>query len=212
MQVIKPWRFYLLFILLGLAALYVYTRSEAAVPVNKSLDLFPQKAGDWTMTGQARFDERVLAVLLPTDYLSRSYADSQGNRLSLYIGFHDGGPDSGPIHSPKQCLPGSGWNHLKAEIRDVTVNGKTVPYVSAIYQKDTEKQLFLYWFQVRDQILTNEYALKLAMVKNSVLSNRRDSAFIRLSVMVTDDEKKAIEVGEQFIRDFFPAIREALPR
>jgi len=212
MQSIKPWRFYLLFILLGLAALYVYTRTEAAVPVNKPLDQFPQKAGDWTMTGQARFDERVLAVLLPTDYLSRSYANSQGNRLSLYIGFHDGGPDSGPIHSPKQCLPGSGWNYLKAENRDVTVNGKTVPYVSAIYQKDTEKQLFLYWFQVRDQILTNEYALKLAMVKNSVLSNRRDSAFIRLSVMVNEDERQAIDVGEKFISDFFPAIREALPR
>jgi EpsI family protein len=209
---IKPWRFYLLFVLLGLAALYVYTRSEAAVPVNKSLDLFPQKAGDWTMTGQARFDERVLAVLLPTDYLSRSYVDSRGNKLSLYIGFHDGGPNSGPIHSPKQCLPGGGWNHLSAEVRNLAVKGETISYVGAIYQKDIEKQLFLYWFQVRDQILTNEYALKLAMAKNSFLSNRRDSAFIRLSVMATDGEEPAIEIGEQFIRDFYPAIREALPR
>ena len=212
MQTIKPWRFYFLFILLGLAALYVYTRSEAAVPVNKPLDQFPQKVADWIMTGQARFDERVLAVLLPTDYLSRSYADSQGNRLSLYIGFHDGGPNSGPIHSPKQCLPGSGWNYLNNEVRLVNLDGEEIPYVGAIYQKDSEKQLFLYWFQVRDQILTNEYALKLAMVKNSTLSNRRDSAFIRLSVMVNEDEKQALDVGEQFIRDFFPAIREALPR
>lgn len=212
MQIIKPWRFYLLFALLGLAALYVYTRSEAAVPVNRSLDLFPQKVGNWTMTGQARFDERVLAVLLPTDYLSRSYVDSQGNKLSLYIGFHDGGPNSGPIHSPKQCLPGSGWNYLKNDVRQVNYNGSEIPYVSAIYQKDTEKQLFLYWFQVRDQILTNEYALKLAMVKNSMLSNRRDSSFIRLSVMATDGVEEATVIGEQFIRDFYPAIREALPR
>ena len=208
----KQWRFYLLFILLGVAAFYVYTRSEADVPINKPLDLFPQRSGDWTMTGQARFDERVLAVLLPTDYLSRSYVDSKGHKLSLYIGFHNGGPRSGPIHSPKQCLPGSGWNHLKQEIKSVTVGGEDIPYVSAIYQKDTEKQLFLYWFQVRDQILTNEYALKLAMIKNSVLSNRRDTAFIRLSVMATDDETQATETGEKFIHDFFPAIREALPR
>ncbi len=212
MQIIKPWRFYLLFILLGLAAFYVYTRTEADIPINKPLDQFPARAGDWTMTGQARFDERVLAVLLPTDYLSRSYADSAGDRLSLYIGFHNGGPDSGPIHSPKQCLPGSGWNRLAEEVRHVTLDGEDIPYVSAIYQKDSEKQLFLYWFQVRDQILTNEYALKLAMIKNSVLSNRRDSAFIRLSLMATDNEKKATEIGEQFIRDFYPAIREALPQ
>ena len=208
----KPWRFYLLFILLGIAAFYVYTRSEADVPINKSLDQFPQKMGDWTMTGQARFDERVLAVLLPTDYLSRSYVDSKRHKLSLYIGFHNGGPKSGPIHSPKQCLPGSGWNRVNEVVRHVQVKDQSIPYVSAIYQKDSEKQLFLYWFQVRDQIVTNEYALKLAMIKNSVLSNRRDSAFIRLSVMATDNEKQATEIGEQFIRDFFPAIREALPR
>jgi len=212
MQTIKPWRFYILFILLGMSALYVYTRSEAAVPVNKALSLFPQKVADWTMTGQARFDERVLAVLLPTDYLSRSYIDSGGNKLSLYIGFHDGGPNSGPIHSPKQCLPGSGWNYLNNEVKQVDLDGDTIPYVSAIYQKDTEKQLFLYWFQVRDQMLTNEYALKLAMLKNSLFSNRRDSSFIRLSVMATDGEDQATELGEQFITNFFPAIREALPR
>ena len=212
MQMIKPWRFYVLFILLGVAAFYVYTRSDAAVPVNKPLNLFPQKVGAWTMTGEARFDERVLAVLLPTDYLSRSYVDSRGNKLSLYIGFHNGGPNSGPIHSPKQCLPGSGWNYLSNEVKYVGLDGEKIPYVSAIYQKDIEKQLFLYWFQVRDQILTNEYALKLAMLKNSMLSNRRDSAFIRLSVMATDGEDQATEIGEQFIRDFFPAILEALPR
>ena len=212
MNMIKPWRFYLLFVLLGISAFYVYTRSEAAVPINKSLDLFPQKVADWKMTGHAQFGERTLAVLLPTDYLSRSYIDSRGNKLSLYIGFHDGGPKSGPIHSPKQCLPGSGWNYLSNEVKQVTLDGETIPYVSAIYQKDIEKQLFLYWFQVRNQILTNEYALKLAMLKNSMLSNRRDSSFIRLSVMATDSEDKATEIGEQFIRDFFPAIREALPR
>jgi EpsI family protein len=212
MQIIKSWRFYLLFLFLGFAAFYVYTRSEADIPLSQPLDLFPQRLGDWTMTGQARFDDRVLAVLLPTDYLSRSYVDGAGNRLSLYIGFHNGGPKSGPIHSPKQCLPGSGWNRLKEDVRQVQFESENIPYVSAIYQKDSEKQLFLYWFQVRDQILTNEYTLKLAMIKNSVLSNRRDSAFIRLSVMATDGVEKATEIGEQFIRDFFPAIRESLPQ
>ncbi len=163
------------------------------------------------MTGQARFDERVLAVLLPSDYLSRTYKNSQGERVSLYIGYHDGGPDSGPIHSPKQCLPGSGWNRLDDEARTVSVDGRLVNYVGATYQKDMAKQLFLYWFQVRDRFLTNEYALKLAMAKNSFLSNRRDSSFIRLSVMIGENERKARLVGENFIKAFLPAIQESLP-
>ncbi|MEA3544076.1 MAG: EpsI family protein, partial [Thermodesulfobacteriota bacterium] len=167
LQKLQVWRFYTLYFLIGLTAIFVYTRTEMSVPVGKSLELFPQQAGDWSMTGQARFDERVLAVLLPTDYLSRTYIDKQNNSVSLYIGYHDGGPLSGPIHSPKQCLPGSGWDRLSDQVYPVDVNGEQVDYVGAIYQKDAERQLFLYWFQVRDQILTNEYALKLAMAKNS---------------------------------------------
>lgn len=212
MQSIKTWRFIVLYILLGLAAVYVHTRSEASVPVNIPLNLFPQRAGEWTMTGQARFDSRVLAVLLPTDYLSRSYENLKGERVALYIGYHDGGPNSGPIHSPKQCLPGSGWNRLHDEARFIDVDGESVDYVSSVYQKDSQRQMFLYWFQVRDQLLTNEYALKFAMAKNSFLSNRRDSSFIRLSVIVKDDEAKARLVGEDFITAFLPAIQKSLPK
>ena len=213
MGMMKTWRFYIIFVLLGLSALYVYTRSEVAVPVNQPLNLFPEKVAEWAMTGQARFDERTLAVLRPTDYLSRSYVDEHGNSLSLYIGFHGGGPESGPIHSPKHCLPGSGWNRLNEEVKHVKLgDGEMIPYVSAVYQKDSEKQLFLYWFQVRNDILTNEYSLKLARLKNSLLSNRRDSAFIRLSVMATDGVEPARAIGERFIHDFFPAIKSALPK
>lgn len=211
---IKSWRFVVVYVLLALAAVYVNTRSEAAIPANQPLDEFPVRAGDWIMTGQDRFDERVLAVLLPSDYLSRGYRNAAGDRVSLYIGYHDGGPDSGPIHSPKQCLPGSGWNRLRAESHQLTTaSGETLSYVSAVYQKDVEKQMFLYWFQVRDEMLTNEYALKFSMLKNSVTSNRRDSAFIRISLPIIDgDEQDARQVGEQFARDFLPAIHASLPR
>ncbi|SHJ56305.1 EpsI family protein [Malonomonas rubra DSM 5091] len=209
---IKTWRFLLLYAVLALAAAYVYARSEVAVPVNQPLDLFPQKVGAWQMTGQARFDERTLEVLRPADYLSRSYRNTDGEQVSLYIGYHDGGPDSGAIHSPRQCLPGSGWNRLDSRVAEVKIAGETVPYVQAIYQKDAEKQLFLYWFQLRDAIVTDEYRMKIEQVKNSIIANRRDSSFIRLSVMATDRVDKAIAVGEKFIHDFYPAITSALPR
>lgn len=212
MQSIGYWRFIVLYLLLALAGLYVYTRSEAAIPVNRPLELFPRQAGSWVMTGQASFDERVLAVLLPSDYLSRTYTDQQGARVDLYIGYHDGGPDSGPIHSPKHCLPGSGWHRLTEETRQLKVADQTCSYVKAIYQKDTEEQLFLYWFQVRDRFLTNEYALKLAQARNSLFSNRRDSSFIRISVPVKGgNEDQALLIGESFIQTFLPAIRASLP-
>lgn len=211
MNKINVWRFYLLFLILGLAAVYVQTRSEVAVPITKALNLFPLRVESWVMTNDSHFSEQVLKVLRPSDYLSRGYVNDKGDQLGLYLGFHNGGPESGPIHSPKQCLPGNGWNRLHDEVRSVVVNGQKVPYVSAVYQKDQQKQLFIYWFQVRDEVLTNEYALKFAMMKNSLLLNRRDSAFIRLSLLITQDEETSLETGEQFMRDFVPRIHSFLP-
>lgn len=209
---IKASRFILLFLLLLGAAGYVYSRSEIAVPITQPLELFPQRVGQWQMIGQARFDERTLEALRPTDYLSRTYASGPGQVVGFYLGYHNGGPDSGPIHSPRQCLPGSGWNRLKDEVRTIEVGTDKVSYVSAIYQKDIEKQMFLYWFQVRGVSLTNEYALKLEQIKNSVLYNRRDSAFVRISLAATASEEAALRTGEQFIRDFYPAINRTLPQ
>lgn len=211
MNAIKPWRFYLLFLFLGLAALYVQTRSEAAVPMSKPLNLFPVLLGNWVMINESHFSDQVLEVLKPSDYLSRSYKNAHGDQLGLYLGFHNGGPESGPIHSPKQCLPGSGWNRLNGEVHTLTIEGRKVSFVSSVYQKDQERQLFLYWFQVRNETLTNEYALKMAMIQNSLLANRRDSAFIRLSLMVTENESAALATGEKFMRDFVPLLTNFLP-
>ncbi len=212
MSNIKTWRFVVLFVILGISALYVHTRSEASVPVNKPLDLFPRQSQGWSMAGEARFDERVLAVLLPTDYLSRSYRDEKGDLVGLYLGYHDGGPDSGPIHSPRQCLPGSGWNPVHSSVHHIDLNGTKVSYVSALYQKDVAKQLFLYWFQVGDQYITNEYALKYSMAKNSLVKNQRESSFIRISVPVRDSEEDARKIGESFIQAFASAISDSLPK
>jgi EpsI family protein len=71
--------------------------------------------------------------------------------------------------------------------------------------------MFIYYFQVKGQILTNEYLLKLAEIMNSVLYNRRDSAFIRISVPFSDEEAEAALVGERFLAKIYPQIVSVLP-
>jgi EpsI family protein len=208
----KHWRYLVVYALLIAAALFVHLHEDVAVPVNKPLAEIPQRAGGWRMSSQSSFSDSVLEVLKPTDYLSRSYVDQAGNRIGFYLGYHGGGPDSGPIHSPKHCLPGSGWQEVSTEAGELAVAGKNIHLVRAVYQNGYSKELFLYWFQVKGQTLANEYTLKLAEVTNSIFSNRRDSAFIRLAVPVDHDLDQAIEVGERFIRDFYPHIADVLPR
>ena len=163
------------------------------------------------MTSQARFSEDILNVLKPTDYLSRNYEGSSVKRIGLYIGYHDGGNESGEIHSPKNCLPGSGWQELSAAKMDLNEPLGKISLVKAIYQKGESRELFLYWFQVQDKTLSDEYSLKLAEITSSIIHGRKDAAFIRVSVPIEVGEHEAAAAGVRFIRDFYPLIREFLP-
>lgn len=204
-------RYLIVYLLLGLTAIFIYTHETIAVPVNQPLVDIPENFGDWSMSAQSYFNPQMLAVLQPTDYLYRVYQDSAGNQVTFYLGYHAGGPESGPIHSPKHCLPGSGWFEISEEKRNLSFENGELPLVQAIYQNDDQKEMFFYYFQVKGRVLTDEYSLKLAEIINSILYNRRDSAFVRISVPFTEDRAEAAQIGERFAAMIYPHILSVLP-
>lgn len=209
---IKYSSFIIVYILLAVVAVFINFREDIVVPANKSFSDFPKQVKSWRMISQAEFSDNVLKVLKPTDYIYRQYRSSDGRVVTLYLGFHGGGKGSGGIHSPKHCLPGSGWYEVSTKRGTLDTLGGKVNLVRAIYQMGENKELFLYWFQMMDRSIFDEYSLKLSEIKNSIMYRRRDESFIRISVPFVGDEAKAIAVGEQFARDFYPVIREFLPK
>jgi len=208
----KHFRIYVVYGLLILAALFVFLHKDVQVPVARPLEEIPLRLAGWTKIEETRFSEAVLKQLRPTDYLYRVYADAERRPVSLYLGYHGGGPESGPIHSPKHCLPGSGWLNISERSKTLTIGDDEVRLVEAVYQNGGQREMFLYWFQVKGATLTNEYALKLAEITNSIFYNRRDSAFVRVSVPHREGATDVQALGEQFVRDFYPHIKAVLPR
>lgn len=211
--VIGTVRFVVVAVLMAAVAGVIHLRTNITVPINKPFAFFPSSHAGWRMVYDGVFSEGVLAVLKPTDYLSRRYVDERGNAVGLYVGYHSGGEGSGGIHSPRHCLPGSGWMVVESGKTTVPLEGGArLELVRSVYQKGEEKELFMYWFQVRDRALTDEYSLKLAEITGSVFQRRRDTSFIRISVPYTTEAVQASSRAERFIRDFYPLIREHLPR
>jgi len=208
---IKKTRFLIVYLLLILAGLYINMHSDVEVPLNRPFEDFPMEYKGWHMISESQFSDDVLNVLRPTDYMLREYVGTEGVLVSLYIGYHGGGKDSGVIHSPKNCLPGSGWYSLSDEKMTVRSGLKEIDLVKAVYQKGIDKELFLYWYEVGGKSVSNEVALKFTEITNSITYRRRDSAFIRVSVDVESDEDMSFLVGEKFIKDFYPVIVEFLP-
>jgi EpsI family protein len=204
-------KFIIVYILFAMTAMVITFHKDVAVATNRPFSEFPQNVLSWQMVNQNEFSAEILKVLKPTDYLYRQYKDTDGKVLSLYIGYHDGGSGGGEIHSPKNCLPGSGWFEASSQRGVLSTSHGTINLVRAVYQKGDSKELFLYWFQVRDRSISDEYSLKVAEITNSVMSGRRDASFIRISLPIESSYDQALAKGEQFIRDIEPAFRAFLP-
>ena len=205
------YRFLVIFVLLGGMAAYMSFHRDLVVPLAKPFGEFPPAHSGWRMAGQSSLSDNVIKVLMPTDYLSRRYVDEDGTSVDMYLSFFDGGPDSGGIHSPKHCMPGSGWFEMSSERTTLELGGETVKLVRAVYALGEQRELIYYWFDMRGQTMSDEYSLKLAEITGSMFHSRRDQSFIRISVQARDNVESAQKRVEDFLLDFYPVIREFLP-
>lgn len=208
---IKIPRFVLVYLILIAAGAYISLHSDLEVPINRPLRDFPVERMGWTMVTQSTFSDKIVALLKPTDYMARRYKGPNGEVVDIYVGYHSGAKGVGEVHSPKQCLPGGGWERVREEKIKVDAEGGPITLVSALYQKAESKDLFLYWYKVKGGYLSDEYSLKASQIVNSILYRRRDASFIRVSVPYDGNEANAIAGGIDFIKVFSPVLNEFLP-
>ncbi|OLN29436.1 EpsI protein [Desulfovibrio sp. DV] len=206
-----PWsRFVILAMVFLSAAACVGLRRDTPAPLARPLSQFPTTLGHWRMIAQEHFTPETVAFLRPTDYLARRYEGPNGERIDIYIGYHDAAQASGPVHSPKNCLPGSGWIELSTSQRSVKLAGKEEQVAQALYGKAEEELLFLYWFVVRDSILSSEIGLKVAEVANALRHGQRSAAFVRISLPARNNPAAAVAAATDFLNAGSDAIAEFL--
>lgn len=203
-------RFLVLYVLLIAAGGFVHLYSDVATPLNRPFSEFPVVKNGWRSVKDWRFSEEIMEILRPSDYLARLYEAEGGQRVDLYIGYHNGSPEAGPVHSPKNCLPGSGWLLEKMEEKMLVVSGEPLVIVKASYLKGDRRDVFLYWFQACGRPVTNMYAVKFNEIFGSITSRRRDTAFVRISAKGGARQAKDDDL-QRFIEDFYPTIRDFLP-
>jgi EpsI family protein len=183
-------------------------------PIHKSLASFPLHIDQWHGTEQ-EFESDILQVLKVDDYLLRQYRQEQGTSIGLYVGYYKSMRQGATYHSPKNCLPGSGWYFVdtgKTHLAGVGPHGQPVEINKFVIQKGLDKQLVLYWYQDRGRIITSEYWAKIYMVLDAITKNRTDGAFVRITVPYThQSEEEILAQGKAFAEQIFPRLQEYLP-
>src|SRR5919109_1747235 len=76
--------------------------------LRKSFADFPLQVDRWSGK-ELGFEAKILQVLKVDDYMMRQYSNEQELPLGLYVGYYKSMRQGATYHSPKNCLPGSGW-------------------------------------------------------------------------------------------------------
>jgi EpsI family protein len=193
-------------------ALHFRPASEG-IALRRSFDVFPASLGGWTGRDDTVFDPEIIKILRMSDYLMRRYVDGSGQSAWLYLAYWQSQRRGADIHSPKNCLPGGGWEPVETSRISIPVAGAGGPITVNRYliQKDRQMQVVLYWFQAQGKVVAGELEAKIEMMRNAILRNRTDGALVRISSPVHGTVPETTEALVRYVQLLYPVLRDYLP-
>ncbi len=194
---------------------YGFSRREN-VPEHRRLERFNlPSAENWKLIEEGKLDAETLEVLKADDILSRFYANPvTGQQATLFVAFFETQRTGKAPHSPKNCLPGSGWVPSKSGTTNISIPGEAKPIQvnQYIVSRGQNQSVVLYWYQSHNRVVASEYEAKIFTVADAIRFNRSDTSLVRVVVNVNDgDTKKAEETAAQFVQSFFEPLKNYLP-
>jgi EpsI family protein len=166
-------------------------------------------------------DERRVAAV--TDYVFRTFGPDSATAFSVYVGYYQRQATGRSIHSPRNCLPGIGWQTVESGKAAVTVAGRTVTVNRYILANGPSQALVYYWYQGRGRVAHNEYTVKWVLLRDAVAHGRSEEALVRVVVPIrrapgysTAAWRRRIDAAEAVARsaaaEMIPRLDGALPR
>jgi EpsI family protein len=206
-------RVLVLILLLQTVAFYAVAFRPETVPPVPPLILFPAQIGPWRMIKDVPVEKEIEDVLRADDTLSRIYASPGDNTAFLWIAYFKSQRYGQSPHSPKNCLPGSGWEPVEDSRATIRVPDWDTPITINRYvvQHGDDRSVSLYWYQSHGRVIAAELAAKFWLVADSIRYRRSDTALIRITVPVYDSVQKAVDIGVNFAQSLFPVVVRQLP-
>ncbi len=204
-----------------LVAFVIRNDGAQAAPRETSLRAFPVRIGSWAGTPAPALDQRVVEVLGADDYLLRIYEQEQSVPVDLFVGYYASQKSGSVIHSPRNCLPGAGWQPVdwrRLQLNVVDPHGSTpgrrVEINEVVVQQVDERRMALYWYQERGRIVASEYMSRVYMVLDGMRYGRTDGALVRVMTPIGVEPGREAAARDRltgFVRAIFPTLDRYLP-
>jgi EpsI family protein len=200
-------------LLLGIISFYAYPKAEIT-PQFSPLIGVPVSAGAWQTVQDIPLETDVSELLKADDTLNRLYSTRQGQSAALFVALFKTQRGGVTPHSPKVCLPGSGWTPSASSHIPITLPGRAgTEFINQyIVSKGAEQSLVLYWYQTATRIIANEYTAKVYTVLDGIRYRRSDTSLVRIVVPIANgDVQQAQKTAMNFIENVYPELAPHLP-
>ncbi len=154
-----------------------------------------------------RSTSRSFGSLLPTATSIGRIRARAGAPIGLYVAFYAGQKPGDSIHSPLNCLPGTGWEpEAVSTVSMARPDGSIGTARRMIVRKDDQQAFVLYWYQVHGRMLANEWVSKLHLLVDGVRMHRTDAALVRIVVPMAGSSEMAEAQAMSFARALIPPL------
>lgn len=168
---------------------------------------------DWR-TEIRPIDADVAETLGADDAIVLNLVSPEGEFYNFYAAYLDSQRDGRSWHSPRQCIPGGGWQITDHQILNrETADGRQMTFNRLLIENRNHRQLVYYWYDQRGRKIANEFTMKFWLLFDAVFKNRSDGAMVRLMTPITDETGVAaadaklsgmVEQLEEFLPEYVP--------
>jgi EpsI family protein len=171
---------------------------------------FPGSIASWR-SEDLPFDADVVQAIGADDYINRVYLGGTPP-IELYVGYYKDQHSGDAMHSPKNCLPGSGWEPVHSALLQIgSTEGRPVIVNEYLVEQGTRRDMVLYWYQTRRRIVASEYAAKYWLVVDGLKRRDTDGTMVRVWTTAADGEESARARATEFARHIYPQLAEMMP-
>ena len=207
-------------LLAGGAALAERTRDSTSAELRSPLSTLPADFGGASAV-ERPIDAEERRIAGATEATLRDFVRDSTTAFSLYVGYYGSQTQGHSIHSPRNCLPGSGWEALDASRVAIRSGDRTVTVNRYVLANGAKRALVYYWYQGRGRVEADEFRVKWDLLRDAIASGRTEEALVRVAVpLPANAAGSAASATEELAADrlardvaalMIPSLDDALP-
>lgn len=161
---------------------------KSPVPMKAVQSHFANENGKDIVIGD---EERRIAGM--SDYSMRVFGADSSPAFTVYVGYYERQVQGKTIHSPKNCLPGAGWDILTSARIPAPSGTASATVNRVLLSNKGSRALVYYWYQGRGRIEASEYVVKWNLLRDAAVLGRTEEALVRIVVPLPRGERGVVQ-------------------